>query len=236
MRTYYINNGKENGGPFTLSELKNQLIDKSTLIWFEGMDEWKYATEIPELQPLIIPISPTIKTETTPKITTQEEASKKRFRIKKSYYYLGLLFLAIFGAVLILNTIQTNKQKELELLNKETQFSNVKIEIQQKESNEDKIQREIQKRIQSQNDAKRKRDSITLRIEEVKTLITQNKATLATINKDLENAKEYKILRSEDSKEEQINILQEKINNSNKTIDKLDNELNRLFLLLETIH
>lgn len=140
------------------------------------------------------------------------------------------------GAVLILNIIQTNKQTELELLNKETQFSNVKIEIQQKESNDDKIQREIQERINSQNNAKRKRDSITSRIEEVKNLLTQNRGTLENINKDLENAKEYKILRSEDSKNEQIFALQEKINNSNKEIDKLDNELNRLFLQLETIH
>lgn len=236
MRTYYINNGKENGGPFTLTELKDQLINKSTLIWFEGMEEWKYATEIPELQSLITIVPPNIKTKNASDKIIQKVSSKNIMGIKKSYFYLGLFFLVIMGAVLILNIIQTNKQTELELLNKETQFSNVKIEIQQKESNDDKIQREIQERINSQNNAKRKRDSITSRIEEVKNLLTQNRGTLENINKDLENAKEYKILRSEDSKNEQIFALQEKINNSNKEIDKLDNELNRLFLQLETIH
>jgi hypothetical protein len=37
MKMYYINNGNENGGPFTLEELKQQVVVQP---WF-GNKEWK---------------------------------------------------------------------------------------------------------------------------------------------------------------------------------------------------
>jgi hypothetical protein len=50
MRTYYINNGNENGGPFNLEELKNQQIKENTLVWYQGMDEWKHASDLEDFK------------------------------------------------------------------------------------------------------------------------------------------------------------------------------------------
>ena len=116
MRTYYINNGKENGGPFTLEELKSQQINKATLVWYQGMDEWKHAHDIEELSSFFTVVPPPIKfttptpeTISTPKIEDEKESESTILGLKKSHFFLALLFLAIFTAVVVLNVIQNNK-------------------------------------------------------------------------------------------------------------------------------
>jgi hypothetical protein len=47
---YYINNGNENGGPFTLEELKQQVVVQTTLVWQQGMEDWQYAIDVAELK------------------------------------------------------------------------------------------------------------------------------------------------------------------------------------------
>jgi hypothetical protein len=65
MRTYYINTGNENGGPFSIEDLKLQNIS-ATLVWYNGMDEWKYASEIDELKPFFTLDPPIIKQTENP--------------------------------------------------------------------------------------------------------------------------------------------------------------------------
>lgn len=40
MENYYIFDGKEQKGPFTLNELKLEKIQLNTLFWTQGMNEW----------------------------------------------------------------------------------------------------------------------------------------------------------------------------------------------------
>ncbi|MFZ6664102.1 GYF domain-containing protein [Peijinzhouia sedimentorum] len=53
MRKYFYSNGQEKQGPVTFDELKNLDINPETLIWHEGMDEWKAAKFIFELQEIL---------------------------------------------------------------------------------------------------------------------------------------------------------------------------------------
>lgn len=46
---YHYNDGVTNYGPFTLEQLKQQPINRNTLIWYTGLPEWKPAYQIPEL-------------------------------------------------------------------------------------------------------------------------------------------------------------------------------------------
>jgi hypothetical protein len=49
MRTYYINEMKTvvfTGG------IKNQQIKENTLVWYQGMDEWKHAVDLEDFKPL----------------------------------------------------------------------------------------------------------------------------------------------------------------------------------------
>ena len=49
MKHYFHSDGENQKGPFTFEQLKNENIEKETLIWFEGLDDWKPAKEIREL-------------------------------------------------------------------------------------------------------------------------------------------------------------------------------------------
>ncbi len=56
MKKYYYSDGQNQYGPFTIEELKEKNITKDTLIWYEGLDQWKKAELFPELQNVYIKI------------------------------------------------------------------------------------------------------------------------------------------------------------------------------------
>ena len=50
MKKYFYSNGQEKEGPVTLEELKQKNIQEKTMIWHEGLDDWKEAENIDELK------------------------------------------------------------------------------------------------------------------------------------------------------------------------------------------
>ena len=52
MKYYYSTNGIEKNGPLSFEKLKSKNITPQTLIWHEGMDDWKAAIEIPKVKTL----------------------------------------------------------------------------------------------------------------------------------------------------------------------------------------
>ncbi len=67
---YIVIHGKPNG-PFSFENLKNQKINRESLIWFDGLDKWERARNIPELQPLFRAVPPPIDP-----LDIKEEANK----------------------------------------------------------------------------------------------------------------------------------------------------------------
>ena len=53
MKKYFYSDGKEKHGPLSLEELKHEGISKETLIWFEGLDDWKRAGDLDEMKPIL---------------------------------------------------------------------------------------------------------------------------------------------------------------------------------------
>ncbi len=49
---FYIDNQGKQKGTFTAEELKQENIRKETLVWTQGMEQWKPAGEVPELNHL----------------------------------------------------------------------------------------------------------------------------------------------------------------------------------------
>jgi len=235
MKTYYINNGNENGGPFTIEELKSQHISTATLVWCNGMDEWKYAADIEELQPLFRTLPPPVKQSQKPESTIITEP-KTILGLKISHFILTIIFLAIMIFILILNLIQANKKSLLDERNRQTELGNEKVKLDQKVDSEQRIQEEIQKKITTANNNTFKKDSITNRIAELKVLIRDSKSKLDTAESDLIAAQKFKLLRSEENKNEQISSFQNTIMDLKKEINKHESDLNRLYLQLETIH
>lgn len=236
MRTYYINNGNENGGPFTIEELRSQQISTATLVWYNGMDEWKYAVEIEELKhffnipPPIAQISKSIDS------TVIKIVPKTIFGLKKSHFILAIVFTVIMIFILVLNIIQNNKKNILDERNRKTELDNAKVRLEQKVDLDQRIQNEIQLKIASENSNNFRKDSVNNRLFEIKNLLIVNKSKLTKANINLDAAQKFKLLRSEDSKEEQISALENEIQFIKDEIDKLEIETNRLYLLLETIH
>ncbi len=75
MKKYFTHNGKEQKGPFDLTELLSQTITKDTLVWFEGLEYWKKAGELPELSNVIIVAPPQLKTSPPPLPSLQQSNS-----------------------------------------------------------------------------------------------------------------------------------------------------------------
>jgi uncharacterized membrane protein YhaH (DUF805 family) len=66
QRRYFFVIGQDREGPFSLSELKSKAIKWNTLIWYEGLNEWKEACEIDELSDIFESMPPPIKNQTEP--------------------------------------------------------------------------------------------------------------------------------------------------------------------------
>lgn len=50
---YWVVINKEQRGPFTLEELRQQPVDAQTPVWCTGMTDWQPLSTIPELAPLL---------------------------------------------------------------------------------------------------------------------------------------------------------------------------------------
>lgn len=74
MKKYFYSKGKEKSGPFSFEELKNEGISKDTLIWFEGLDDWKYAREIKEFEEILELTPPPIPSDNLKSKTPENES------------------------------------------------------------------------------------------------------------------------------------------------------------------
>lgn len=54
MTKYFYVKESQRFGPVSFEDLKKVNLTKETLVWFEGLEEWKKAKEIPELADLLI--------------------------------------------------------------------------------------------------------------------------------------------------------------------------------------
>lgn len=236
MKTYYIHNGTENSGPFLLEELKAKKITKTTLIWFEGMDEWKYAGDIPELKSILTVVPPPLKN--IPPLPKPEEKiiSQTILGLDKSMFFLVCTILVLIIGTLIFNNYQDNRTLELEQKNNQTEFQNQQIEQKQKETDEQKIQIAIQEKIESERLSNQKKDSINNRILEIKKILLDNKTNLEDSKNKLADAKDFKLLRTTSERDEDISLIENDINHWQNEIKKLENEMYILYLQLETVH
>lgn len=69
MKKYYVHDGEQQKGPFDIDELKSQNLKPTTMVWFEGMQDWKAAKDVDELNQLFKSIPPPIKKEVPPSFT-----------------------------------------------------------------------------------------------------------------------------------------------------------------------
>ncbi|RYY83625.1 MAG: DUF4339 domain-containing protein [Chitinophagaceae bacterium] len=124
MNTYYLHDGRQQTGPFTVSELKDHGIKNDTHVWAEGMDGWRKAGDIDELKFLFVvvpppfpgaaPVPPPFEAAEPGAPFHDEELADQPVRTRRKRR-LGLVFF-ISGIVLALAVfaIYQNAQKNAE--------------------------------------------------------------------------------------------------------------------------
>ena len=76
-KEFYYLEGNEQKGPMGIDQLKTVGLKSETLVWTEGLDDWKPAKEVEELKILIMKTPPPPTISSTPKQGSVEEEYEK---------------------------------------------------------------------------------------------------------------------------------------------------------------
>lgn len=213
MKKYYLHNGTESSGPFDIEELKAKNITKANPVWFEGMEHWKTAGEIPELTKLFIanppPFNPFSIPEPTPKVENKS-GIRKILGLSKNAFIITCVALIVLVGITVLNTIQEKRSQELRIKNHKTEVENYQLELKQKELEEQKIQEVIQEKIDAERMAREKKGNVSNRLLEIEQLLVNYQNNLDATERKLYDASAFKLLRTEAEKKEQMDLLQKK--------------------------
>lgn len=107
-KSYYLINDNRQEGPYAFYELKDKKISDTTLIWCDGLEGWKQALDVPEVNellkgksappPLIPNQLPKIPRTPSPiAVTPQSNTDELKFFSKKTIYVVAALCVLILG-------------------------------------------------------------------------------------------------------------------------------------------
>jgi uncharacterized membrane protein YhaH (DUF805 family) len=121
MKKYFYSNGIDKEGPVTLDELKQKNINPNTLIWHEGLEDWKEAKIVDDLKEIFALSPPPIETEKddlgsnemnneSPEINTvkpKEYSAKRQKMFSNPFSFEGRIRRTEYGISFILYLITT---------------------------------------------------------------------------------------------------------------------------------
>lgn len=235
MKKYFLHNGNESSGPFTIEELKSKGISRTTPVWFEGMEHWKTAGEIAELTSVFVVTPPPFKSTPLPNVKRKLEDQKILGLSKNSFFIvIGILTLGI--VTIIFNTLQENRNRELEIKNHKTEVENYQYKLQQKEIEEQKIILAEQQKKEEERLVQEKKDATNKRLLEIKNLLLISQDNIKNTEEKLNDVSSFKLSRTAFEKKEQIELLHRNIDSIKNKMEDLKKESNQLKLELEKIH
>lgn len=112
MKYFIIENNKQ-AGPYTIYELKDKGLKSETLVWTEGMTDWKPAWQVEELRNFLQTTASDATPPPIPPTESQQPAAEQPQSElpKKKNGHCGLIFGAVIVALLLLLAF-TNPSKE----------------------------------------------------------------------------------------------------------------------------
>ena len=176
MKEYFVHIHEELG-PLSIEELKKLKITRKTMTWYEGLEEWKHADEIPELQSMFPPKILSASIEDSPQINPNNNINVEPGSLlsskneKKNNNFFKIVILGIVIIVLsfiIYSDIQHTKLKAIH-----------KLKI--KEEDEKQKQLELEKKIQEE---KKAAIDSQLKPEEIIEILGFKNKTIATLTKE----------------------------------------------------
>ncbi len=108
---YYYSDGETQFGPFTLEELKTKNITPKTMIWYDGLNDWKLANEEPLLSELFKSIPPPLKKQITPTPPKINNSKKNTFK-----YWIIIILTVLISTIItiyIYNLPDSSNDKSL---------------------------------------------------------------------------------------------------------------------------
>lgn len=101
MKKYYFVKGKSSFGPYTLEEMRIHKLENGTLIWHEGLPDWRPMSELPELSMHDLvnsfpPPIPGVKQTVTDAVSNDPDDFKTNTREKIYLQVIGMSLLALF--------------------------------------------------------------------------------------------------------------------------------------------
>lgn len=101
MSEYYILNGSEQQGPYTIDQLRGR-VTPQTYVWREGLPDWIRAGDLPELSGLLIP-----EGAVPPPTQGQTVGTKPKDYLVESIL-VTLFCCMVFGILGIVYSVQAN--------------------------------------------------------------------------------------------------------------------------------
>lgn len=210
MKQYYIFINNVRKGPLTFEELKLEDTTNDTLVWYEGIPEWKKASEIDELKGLFkatpppinpvsqIPLPPIIKKKSLPE---DDSEPSMIFGLNKKLFYVISIIITI-GTVGLYN-YQASENERIELINS-------RIDEQE------------------QIETQRRKEAIDKRLFKIRDLLVQNNQALEDSKRHLNDVTGFKLLRTSSERNEQITEAQNNIDYYKEEIKKLETEFEQI--------
>lgn len=241
MKEYYIFINEEQLGPFNIDELKAKKLSRETKVWFEGLEDWKNASEINELKTILNSIPPPINSfaskPPTPKIENKQtnstepeddDETPKILGLKKNVFYGVLGGLVFLIGIIYFNNLQQNNRIELMQQNQQTETHNQQLKQQQKEIEEQNSRLAEQEKIEAQRIAKEKKQAIDNRLFEIRDLLATNYQNLENAKIKLNDITSFKLLRTSSERNEQVSMAQNDVDYYKSEIQKLEAEFEKI--------
>lgn len=222
MKKYFMHNGTENTGPFSLEELKKHEITNLTPIWYEGLEEWTTAAQVKELHSIInivpLPQKSTAKQDKT-------SLSKVRFKgLNRKHLIIGLSVF-LFLIFIVLKLIQNERQAALQEENQKTAIDNETSKSRQKEREVSLQQEQIKDSLDEVRLKELKQETLKSKREAIENQLTSRYKKMERAKKALMDATKFKLFRSKKEKEAQILSIQETISTIEYEIFQLEKDL-----------
>jgi hypothetical protein len=138
MKSYFIHDGQQQLGPYTISELSEKNIKSDTPIWTEELDDWTAAGELPEFNSLLKKVPPPLKQQkdaAATKSTRKESASEGTgFRVGRFLGLTGLIIsIILITGFIVYNSSQSSANKINDLLGREKSPYELRLDLEQRE-------------------------------------------------------------------------------------------------------
>ncbi len=225
MQEFYIYMNNEQKGPFSTTELKELMITRETMVWYEGAENWIKAQDVEELKGIFKSIPPPFQVNSTDTDSVDdpiyEDNSHKTEIIKpKVNSKRNKIIWVVASSLILIATcliyILTN-QSELENSIQEQNSA-----IQQQQSIE--ATRNAEK-IRLQNEQQNLQKAAEL--ESLKTELDKAITAYRASKLELTEIRKFKLLRTSEEKRQQIEGQLEKIRAWENEVERLNREIRK---------